>query len=369
MLKKLMLIALLSTINISYADCNLIEPLVKNFINKNHLTGAAIALVRDQKIEYCNYGYSDLAKRHKVTENTIFEIASITKTFTATMAAIAQLEGKYDLAKPITAYLSELKNPYYQKINGIELLTHTANIPHNVPAHTDIELFHSLNAIKYSPTSQPQLFYLYSNPGIALVGMALQYVYEKSYQDTVEMLMLHKLKMKDTFVNIPPNFKGVVSEQFDENNKRIPSYNSGSLVATGGLKSNTKDLALYLSYQINGSHDALLNKALTLVHKNYYCVDNHRYQQLAWEYRPIQDLDITSFNDRETILKKKITTGCTFKNGFIEKTGRTSYIVYSPKNKVGMVILLNKGLVGDRVVLGRKIIKMLEKLKSSNKPF
>lgn len=365
-MKNKILIGILSIINIVYADCSLIDKDVKSFINKNEINGVAIVLMHGSDIEYCNYGYSDLAKKNKITKNTIFEIASITKTFTANIAGIAQIEGKYDLYKPITTYLPELTNTYYQKINSVDLLTHTANIPFKLSdTSTETALFNALNLVKYAPTAKPNLFYSYSNPGIAIVGAALEHVYKESYQDILQTKILNKLGMKNTFVDLPLKFNGILSDGFDKNNKMIPLAHLGALVPTGGLKSNTEDLALYLNYQINGSNDNILNKALELLHKDYYCINNNKYQQLAWQHFSNQDLN-TQFNDKQTLLKQKITNKCKFKNGFIEKTGTSlgmsSYMAYSPVNKIGMVILLNKGLVGDRVNLGRTIIKTLENI-------
>ena len=365
MIKKITLLSLLCITTVSYANCRLIDHVTEQFIANNHLTGAAIALVRGKHITYCNYGYSDLEHHHKVTQNTLFDIASITKTVTATIAAIAYLDGKYDLYKPITHYVPALTNPYYNKVTGIHLLTHTANIPLNFPVTTtESDLMRSLNALPFSTMTQPGVFYVYSNPGIALVGIALQHVYHHSYQEIAQTLLLNKLDMHDTFTNVPTTFKGLVAEEFDQNNKPTPSYDAGALVAAGGLKSTTHDLAKYLMYQMNSSSDKTLNKALALTHDNYYCVANHRYQELAWQYRPEQDLTVQHFNDKESTIKKAITTQCKLTDGFFEKTGSTSYIIYSRTHKVGMVILLNKSLVGDRVVLGRTIITILESSKS-----
>lgn len=362
MIKKIALIALYSITRISYADCEFIKKDVGNLMDKNKINGISIAIVRGKSIQYCNYGYTDLSKRHKISENTIFEIASITKTFTATLAAIAQLEGKYDLHSPITTYLPALSNKYYQGVTTIELLSYTANIPFSLPkVQTESDLFTSLNSVKYSGT--PQSYYSYSNPSIAIVGSALEHVYHQSYQNILQSKLLDKLDMKYTFVNVPQQYQSIVSNGFDKNNKVIQISDLGALIPTGGLKSNAKDLALYLKYQINGSQDAVLNKALNVVHTDYYCVNNNQYQQLAWINFSNKELE-TTFNDKQTLIKQKITHDCNFKDGFIEKTGTSygmsSYMAYSSKNKVGIVILLNQGLVSDRVNLARKILKSLE---------
>lgn len=362
-MKKKILIVLSAFMGLSYANCSLINQDVTNFMQKNQVNGVAIALINNNHTEYCNYGYADKAKHKKITQNTIFEIASLTKTFTAALAAIAQTQGKYDLSRPITAYIKGLTNPYYQQINGIELLTHTSNIPMKLPATaTEPKLIASLNSMSY--TNKPQTIYVYSNPGIALVGNALQHIYGQDYQSILQTELLNKLGITNTFMTVPEKYQNMLSQGFNQNNQVVKSKDFGALDSAAGLKSNAHDLALYINYQINGSNDNTLNKALSIVHKDYYCINDERYQQLVWEHSPQKDLD-SKFKDKETLQQQTVTTGCRFEGGLVSKTGTllgmSSYIAYSPENKTGVVILLNKGLVGDRVRLADIILKAIGK--------
>lgn len=59
--------------------------------------------------------------------------------------------------------------------------------------------------------------------------------------------------MKYTYVNVPSQYQSTLSSGFDKNGKLIQISDLGALTPTWWLKSNTKDLALYLKYQINGS--------------------------------------------------------------------------------------------------------------------
>src|ERR1700688_2407088 len=91
-------LVLLLTLNTGFANCNTIEQQAIQLMQKNKVNGMAIAII--------NQG------------NTVFEIASISKTFTATLAGIAAAQGVFDLQKPISDYVGALKiNPIYQNIN------------------------------------------------------------------------------------------------------------------------------------------------------------------------------------------------------------------------------------------------------------
>ncbi|MFX8860547.1 serine hydrolase, partial [Acinetobacter baumannii] len=76
--------------------------------------GMAIAIINHGKAEFCNYGYTAVDKKEKVNQHTLFEIASISKTFTAMLAGVAVAQGKFDLQEPIGNYVSALNvNPVY----------------------------------------------------------------------------------------------------------------------------------------------------------------------------------------------------------------------------------------------------------------
>ncbi len=362
-MKNRLLYAIFSVYSICYAECKFIDKDVQTFMQRNQVNGVAIALIQKESIQYCNYGYTDSNKKNKVSEKTLFEIASLTKTFTANLIAIAQLDGKLNIYNPITTYLPELKtNSYYSKINTLELLTHVANIPAKLSnTQTESDLINSLIKIQY--TKNPETDYIYSNPGITLSGIILERLYKKTYQDVLSQQLLDKLNMQYTFVKIPLKYQSLLSNGYNNTNTQIPTYKSGALVPSGGLKSNTHDLALYLKYQINGSQDTLLNNALAIIHKDYYCIGGIQYQQLAWNHMSDTELD-KIYNDQQTLQTHKIGKICNFQGGFIAKSGTlygmSSYMAYSPHYKDGVIILINKGLVGDRVRLATRILKLLE---------
>ena len=126
---RILLIILLSFYGYCFADCKLIDKQVNQIMSTNKISGVAIAIIHDNKTEFCNYGYTTIDKTQRIDQHTLFEIASISKTFTATLAGIANAEGKFDLQKPISSYIKELKeNKAYNQINSQELLAHVSGM-------------------------------------------------------------------------------------------------------------------------------------------------------------------------------------------------------------------------------------------------
>lgn len=352
--------------NFAYANgCSDINEYVKKIMSQQQVTGMAIAIVNQGKIHFCNYGYENKDKKNKITEKSIFEIASLTKTFTALLAGIAVSANKIDLDAPITQYIPELTvNERYTKINNKELLTHVSGLPLGFDKDfTESELIHSAIDMKF--TTYPASYYRYSNPGITLSGIAMTRVYNMDYQSLLNKLVLNQLGMKYTSINVDPKYQNLIVTGYNKYDQPVVPMNIGIENPAGGLKSNTYDLTKYLQLQMN-SHSSNFSQALAIVHKNYYCLyKNGTYQQLAWEYHPYHDLFKKYQPDsknRNITSPHQLPSNCQNTiNGFIDKTGNfpgtTSYIAYLPNKKRGVVILSNGALKPEIINLGRYILQ------------
>jgi len=98
-------------------------------LQRSHTPGAALVVIRDGKIvKMRGYGLADVERKVPVTADTVFEIGSITKQFTATAIMMLVEQGKIDLADPIGKYLSDVPETW-TAITIRQLLTHTSGIP------------------------------------------------------------------------------------------------------------------------------------------------------------------------------------------------------------------------------------------------
>src|SRR5690606_25765649 len=99
-------------------------------------------------------GYANQQTGAKITDDTIFELGSISKLFTVTLAALAQQQGKLDLQAPVSHYNVKLAGGAFDRINLIDLATHTTSgLPLQVPSNlkTEAELMTWLQ--KWQPVS------------------------------------------------------------------------------------------------------------------------------------------------------------------------------------------------------------------------
>jgi len=233
-------------------------------LNNEHLHASisAVIIKNDRIIWRSAYGYLNRDSDIPADSNTIYRIASITKTFTALLLMQLVQEGKLKLDDPVEKYLPEIK-----KVNGYEigeritfrqLASHTAGLerePHmaNSYSGTPDEWENSLlRCIPYtSLISKPGERFSYSNIGYALLGLALSRATGIPYVDMVKQRILDPLHMKDTYFSLSPAEKerlaqGIANDSLGRINTKLPEKDlrgRGYRVPDGGLYSTPTDLS------------------------------------------------------------------------------------------------------------------------------
>lgn len=177
--------------------------------------GMAIAIVQKGNVIYKNAkGIAELSNSISITDSTAFNIASVSKQFTALLALIAEEEGKISLNDDITVYLPELKSLPY-KITIKQLANHT----HGLPNYSDLMAMLGLGLA--SPISNDQAIqtllrikqanfeagaqFQYGNTGFMLLAEILKRVYEKPFPLLVQEKIFEPLYMNQTAVIDNPN--------------------------------------------------------------------------------------------------------------------------------------------------------------------
>ncbi|XLS27990.1 serine hydrolase domain-containing protein [Flavobacteriaceae bacterium M23B6Z8] len=177
--------------------------------------GMAIGIVKEGEIVYrSSRGIADLTNNLPITDSTAFNIASVSKQFTAFLALIAEKEGKFKLSDDIRWYLPELKNLPF-KITIEQLANHS----HGLPNYSD--LIEMIGFGLSSPISNKQAVetllnvrqinfkagtkYQYGNSGFILLAEILKRVYEKPFPNLMEEKVFQPLQMNRTAVIDNPN--------------------------------------------------------------------------------------------------------------------------------------------------------------------
>lgn len=338
------------------------------FVENHKNAGISVGIIYGSETFTKNYGVKDLQSNLPPDANTIYEIGSITKVFTATALAKLAIEEKVDFNDTIEKYLpKEQKTPIFngQKIKLIHLATHTSGLPRlpsNIMpylifnaedpyANYDAKrLYDFLSG--YDLKKEPGKINEYSNLGMGLMGQLLVNKHGGNYETLIQETISKPLKMNNTFVNFSKeNRKN--SAQGYSNIKKIlgfkaniksQNWNFDALSGAGALKSSVNDMLKFLEMNIEPD-DTTLGEALKLTHINRVKVDEQMSVGLGWH---ILNMD----NDK-----------IIWHNG--ETGGFHSFIGFSKDYKIGVVILSNTANSFDTEAFGflRKAIKLCEKTK------
>ena len=186
-----------------------VDRLVNGFMAQNHVPGAAWGVIVDGKLAHTGTaGFRDLDSKSPVAADSVFRIASMTKSFTAMSILKLRDEGKLSLDDPAERYVPELKGLAYPtsdspRITVRHLLSHAEGFPEDNPwgdrhlADSEDELSAMLRGgIPFS--NAPGIAYEYSNYGFAILGRIVSNVSGAKYPDYVSANILKPLGMTST---------------------------------------------------------------------------------------------------------------------------------------------------------------------------
>ncbi|MGI2070403.1 class C beta-lactamase [Shewanella baltica] len=354
---------------------SLVDSAVKPLMAEYGIPGAVIGITIEGKQYFYQYGVSSKTTGQSVTEDTLFEIGSISKTFTATLANYAQGEGKLTLTDMASDYVPALKGSHFDKISLINLATHTAgDLPMQVPdkVTNNAELMDYLK--HWQPSFAPGTHRNYANPTIGLLGMIAAQSLNKTFQQALEQTLFPQLGMTSSYINVPSSKMADYAQGYDKQDMPV-RVNPGVLADEAyGVKTTATDLLHFVEANMQMYPLAKpLQAALDETHTGYFDV-GMMTQDMIWEHYsyPI-DLDkILMGHTQEVVfgstpVKPIVPPLAPQQNVWINKTGSTggfaAYAAFIPAQKLGIVLLSNKNYpVPPRVTVGYQILTGIEKL-------
>jgi CubicO group peptidase (beta-lactamase class C family) len=297
------------------------------------------------------FDYGEVLKRSAQlpSPSTLFQIGSITKTFTGVLLALFVEHGIVQLDDPLQKYVPQgIEVPSYngRKILLVDLATHTSGLPRDAPMIkggqlTVDQMYQRLDNLRI--TREPGERYEYSNLAFGLLADALMRVSKSDdYQALVQREVLSKLGMGETMIHPGAENENVAQGYTTAgppapwNMPTWPAFNGA-----GALYSSMRDMLKYLSFHL-GLTQTSLNSTLKVLHQSIIH-DSERPSHstgLAWEI----------LSDP----KSKLTR--------IEKDGGTlgfrSYIGFIRGEPTGVVVLTNSVATGSSQI-GRQILTLL----------
>jgi CubicO group peptidase (beta-lactamase class C family) len=237
-----------------------IDRVFRDFAAESHVPGAAWGIVVDGAIAHVGVtGFRDLTSKSPVDRDTVFRIASMTKSFTAMSILKLRDAGKFSLDDPAERYVPELKGLKYPttdspRLTIRHLLSHSTGFPEDNPwgdqqlADSEEQLSRMLRGgIPFS--NAPGIAYEYSNLGFAILGRIVVNVSGMPYADYVAANILRPLGMTSTTLEpsaVPPQRLAHGYRWEDARWKDEPLLANGSFGSMGGMLTSVSDLGRYV---------------------------------------------------------------------------------------------------------------------------
>lgn len=235
------------------------------------IPGAQVAIVMpDGAIWERSFGLRDLASSSPMTSDTLIQVGSVTKIFTASLIADLVAERSIEWSDSLVERLPGVMiRPDFADITLDELATHAARLPANPPNRVDVDGVmqpYSVAAL-YASLSDPGVRRVepgrnYSNWGYALLGHVVEKAAGQRFEDVLRERIFEPLGMSHSKIDLSPaDERRLAVHYWPEDEPRIPRrrWVFGEVAGFGGITSTAGDLAKFLRYQIKpkGREDVL----------------------------------------------------------------------------------------------------------------
>ncbi len=287
-------------------------------------------------------------------ENTVFEIGSITKTFTATMLVMLEREGKMRINDPVQNYLPDSVTIHNftstEIVKVLHLATHTSGLP-RLPGnlmtapkvntkdpyknYTANDLYYFVN--NYILEREPGTTYEYSNLGMGMLGHLMARASGTTYENMLHKYILDSLGMTQTAITLTPEMQKNLAKGYTEKGEPSGLWSFNVLEGAGAIRSNLKDMLTYLAFQMGKTDKLDFKEGLALMQKRRFETGmNNIYAGLGWS--------ISETGAGNQVVFQSGATG-----------GYKSFIAFIPELQTGVVVLSNQANDVDGV--GMEILK------------
>ena len=350
----------------------LVTAAVGPLMQQQNIAGLAIAITENGHQHYFNYGVASKETRQPVSKDTLFEIGSVSKTFTATLAGYAQANGKLSLSDPASTVLPALRGTAFEHIDLLQLGTYTAGgLPLQFPDEADRPDKMLPYFKQWSPVYPAGTHRQYSNPSIGLFGYLAAISMGQPFDNLMEQTLLPKLGLKHTYLKVPQDQIGLYAQGYNKEGKPV-RVRPGALDAEAyGVKTSASDLLRYVEANMKSTAlEPPLQQAIATTHTGYYTV-GEMTQGLGWEIYPYPvTLDrLLAGNSTEMAMQAHKVQWLNPPQPqqaqvLINKTGSTggfgAYVAFVPSKDIGIVILANKNYpIPERIKIAHTILSAM----------
>jgi beta-lactamase class C len=351
-----------------------VDKAIKPLMAQHDVPGMAVAVTVDGKAMFFSYGLASKEQHIPVSENTLFELGSVSKTFTATLGCYAQGQGKLSFDDHPGKYMPSLKGSAIDRASLLELGVYTAG---GLPLQFPDEVGNDAQMLAYfrnwMPDAAPGTQRRYSNPSIGLFGHVTALALKSDFADVADGLLFPALGLQHSHVRVPAAAMPDYAWGYNSANKAV-RVNPGVFDAEAyGVKSSAADMIRFVQLNIDpGTLAEPMRQAVACTHTGYYRIGD-TVQGLGWEqYRtPVSLAQLQAGNSEK--MSRGLNPAARLqppqtppRGTLFNKTGATggfgTYVLFVPDQRVGIVMLANKNYpIAARVDAAHAILEQLVK--------
>ena len=310
--------------------------------------GIAAGIVDVFGLRVIAYGKPSQNSSQSLSSNSVFEIGSVTKVFTATLLAVMAERGEVNLNDPISKYLPRsVKTPARdgKEITLAHLSSQTSGLPRlpgnmapkdqtNPYADYSVEQMYAFLS-GYTLTRDPGAQYLYSNLGVGLLGHILALRAGSDYESLVTTRICQPLRMNSTRIKLTAEMQARLATGHNQVLKPVANWDLPTLAGAGALRSTVADLLKFVAANLEMLDSPLL-AAMRNAHQPQHDTGTPGLEVgLGWH------------------ILKKFDTEIIWHNG--GTGGYHSFVGFDKKKRKGVVVLSNS--TNDIDDIGRHLLE------------
>nr|WP_087587955.1 class C beta-lactamase PDC-185 [Pseudomonas aeruginosa]ARQ87962.1 class C beta-lactamase PDC-185 [Pseudomonas aeruginosa] len=352
----------------------LVDAAVQPVMKANDIPGLAVAISLKGEPHYFSYGLASKEDGRRVTPETLFEIGSVSKTFTATLAGYALAQDKMRLDDRASQHWPALQGSRFDGISLLDLATYTAGgLPLQFPDSVQKDQAQIRDYYRqWQPTYAPGSQRRYSNPSISLFGYLAARSLGQPFERLMEQQVFPALGLEQTHLDVPEAALAQYAQGYGKDDRPLRA-GPGPLDAEGyGVKTSAADLLRFVDANLHPERlDRPWAQALDATHRGYYKVGDMT-QGLGWEAYdwPISLKRLQAGNSTPMALQPHRIARLPAPQALegqrlLNKTGSTNgfgaYVAFVPGRDLGLVILANRNYPNaERVKIAYAILSGLE---------
>lgn len=348
----------------------IVDAAIEPVMAEHAVPGMAVAVTVDGRAMYFNYGLASKEDRLAVSEHTLFELGSISKAFTATLACQAEAAGALSLEDKPGKYLPALKGSAVDRASLLELGTYTAGgLPLQFPDQVTSEETMLAYFRQWQPDAAPGMQRRYSNPSIGLMGRATALALKSDFGAALETQLFPRFGMRNSFVRVPA--QASYAWGYDRGGKPVRVSPDVFDAEAYGVKSSSADMIRFVQANMAPENlDAATRRAVACTQAGRFDM-GEMVQGLGWEQYPYPVAlsrllagNSAKMSQSPNPARRLEPPRAPGPDTLFNKTGATrgfgAYVAFVPAQRIGVVLLANRALpVPARVTAAHAILERL----------